>query len=123
MKKVIVLLAFFIGTISIAFSQTNHELNALISGKWNVKSMDFGNEKLEFTEGSSWLEFNADGHYFVMIDETQKDGTWRLIGEKKELEFDEKSFEKNLKIERITKNELLVSATTEKNTYTMLLKR
>ncbi|CAM1358085.1 conserved hypothetical protein [Tenacibaculum sediminilitoris] len=120
MKKVIILLLLLLASTTLIYSQ---ELNSLISGKWFVTSMKVGNEKIEFLKESSWLEFSSDGKYEMVINNKKEEGTWKLIKEKKELEFDNKSFESNLKIEKINKKELLVSARGEKNIYTMWLKR
>jgi len=120
MKKIVVLLFLMLGTTSLSYSQ---ELKTLISGKWFVDSMKVGNEVCEFSEGSSWLEFSSEGKYEVMMNDQKEAGTWKLIKEKNELEFDKTSFDENLKIEKITETELLVSAKDEDIIYTMSLKR
>ena len=120
MKKIVVLLFLMLGTTSLSYSQ---ELKTLISGKWFVDSMKVGNEICEFPEGSSWLEFSSEGKYEVMMNDQKEAGTWKLIKEKNELEFDKTSFDENLKIEKITETELLVSAKDEDIIYTMSLKR
>jgi len=120
MKKIVVLLFLMLGTTSLSYSQ---ELKTLISGKWFVDSMKVGNEICEFYEGSSWLEFSSEGKYEVMMNDQKEAGTWKLLKEKNELEFDDKSFDENLKIEKITETELLVSAKDKDIIYTMSLKR
>lgn len=76
-----------------------------------------------FSEGSSWLEFSSEGKYEIMMNAQKEVGSWKLLKEKNELEFDNKSFDENLKIEKITETELLVSAKDEDIIYTMSLKR
>ncbi|MDE0536930.1 hypothetical protein [Tenacibaculum sp. L6] len=120
MKKIVVLLFLTLGATSLSYSQ---ELNTLITGKWFVDSMKVGNEICEFSEGSSWLEFSYEGKYEIMMNAQKEEGSWKLLKEKNELEFDKKSFDENLKIEKITETELLVSAKDEDIIYTMSLKR
>ncbi|WP_435255171.1 hypothetical protein [Tenacibaculum sp. A30] len=120
MKKIVVLLFLTLGATSLSYSQ---ELNTLITGKWFVDSMKVGNEVCEFKEGSSWLEFSSEGKYEIMMNAQKEEGSWKLLKEKNELEFDKKSFDENLKIEKITETELLVSAKDEDIIYTMSLKR
>ncbi|WP_299008352.1 lipocalin family protein [uncultured Tenacibaculum sp.] len=123
MKKVIALLVFLLGSTSLCFSQENQEINSLLSGKWKVQSMEIGNEKMEFSDGNNWLEFNTNGKYQVVMNDQGKEGTWKLNEEKNELEFDDESFESNLKIEKLNDKELLVSAVEDETVYTMVLKR
>ncbi|GFD76309.1 hypothetical protein MHM83_06305 [Tenacibaculum sp. Mcav3-52] len=120
MKKVVILLFLVLGVSSLSHSQ---ELRTLVSGKWFVDSMKIGNEKFEFLNGSNWLELNSDGRYHVMMSNKEENGTWKLITDKNELEFDDKSFDKNLKIEKISETMLLVSAKNEETIYTMWLKK
>ncbi len=123
MKKVITLLVFLLGTTSLSFSQENQEINSLLSGKWKVQSMEIGNEKVEFSDGNSWLELNTNGNYQVLMNNQEKKGTWKVNKEKTRLEFDDDSFESKMKIEKLSKRELLVSAVEDEIVYTMVLKR
>lgn len=120
MKKVIVLLFLMLGTTSLSYSQ---ELKTLVSGKWFVDSMKIGNEKFEFSDDKNWLELSSDGRYHIMMSNKEENGTWKLITEAKELEFDNESFDENLKIEKISETMLLVSARNNETIYTMWLKK
>ncbi|MDP2540874.1 MULTISPECIES: hypothetical protein [Tenacibaculum] len=120
MKKVIILLFLLLGITSLSYSQ---ELKTLVSGKWFVDSMKIGNEKFEFLDGKNWLELSSDGKYQVMMSNKEERGTWKLITDTNELEFDNESFEENLKIEKISETMLLVSARNKETIYTMWLKK
>ncbi|REH50570.1 hypothetical protein C7448_104182 [Tenacibaculum gallaicum] len=120
MKKVIVLLFLILGATSLSYSQ---ELKTLVSGKWFVDSMKIGNEKFEFSDDKNWLELSPDGRYQIMMSNKEDSGTWKLIADTNELEFDDKSFEENLKIEKISETILLVSARNKETIYTMWLKK
>ena len=128
MKKVYILFvklfAFFslLLVSTVGFSQSS-EVDQLALGKWNVESMEIGAEKVQFAEGKSWMEFNQDGKYQVVLNEEQKTGTWKLNQDKNELELDEESLKNNLTIKRLSQREMLISASEGDVVYTMVLKK
>lgn len=129
MKKVFILFVKLFSFFSlllvstVGFSQESSEVNQLTLGKWNVESMEIGTEKVQFYGDKNYMEFNEDGKYQVVLNEEQKIGTWKLNDESNELELDEESFKKNLKIKRLNEREMLVSASEGDVVYTMVLKK
>ncbi|CAM1349218.1 lipocalin-like domain-containing protein [Tenacibaculum crassostreae] len=129
MKKVFILFVKLFSFFSlllvstVGFSQESLEVNQLTLGKWNVESMEIGTEKVQFAGDKNYMEFNEDGKYQVVLNEEQKNGTWKLNDESNELELDEESFKKNLKIKRLNEREMLVSALEGDVVYTMVLKK
>lgn len=129
MKKVFILFVKLFSFFSlllvstVGFSQESSEVNQLTLGKWNVESMEIGTEKVQFAGDKNYMEFNEDGKYQVVLNEEQKIGTWKLNDESNELELDEESFKKNLKIKRLNEREMLVSASEGDVVYTMVLKK
>ena len=128
MKKVYILFVKLFSFFSlllvstVGFSQSS-EVDQLALGKWNVESMEIGAEKVQFAEGKSWMEFNQDGKYQVVLNEEQKTGTWKLNKENNELELDEESLKNNLTIKRLSQREMLISASEGDVVYTMVLKK
>lgn len=128
MKKVYILFVKLFSFFSlllvstVGFSQSS-EVDQLALGKWNVESMEIGAEKVQFAEGKSWMEFNQDGKYQVVLNEEQKTGTWKLNQDKNELELDEESLKNNLTIKRLSQREMLISASEGDVVYTMVLKK
>lgn len=129
MKKVFILFVKLFSFFSlllvstVGFSQESSEVNQLTLGKWNVESMEIGTEKVQFSGDKNYMEFNEDGKYQVVLNEEQKNGTWKLNDESNELELDEESFKKKLTIKRLNEREMLVSASEGDVVYTMVLKK
>lgn len=108
MKKAIALFVFLLGATYLGFSQEKNNVNHLTSGKWHVKSMNFGDEKLELSKGKHWMVFNKNGVYKIMLDNQEQIGTWQL-DEAKQIKFDAENFLGNSKIEKLTAKEFLFS--------------
>ena len=123
MKKAIALAIVLLGSISLSFSQENQTANDLISGKWQVEAMEIGGDSLDLTTNNNWFEFNTNGDYQLVLNNNKEQGTWKFVNGAKELQFDNETFENNLKIEKLNDKELLVSVTQSETAYTLILKR
>lgn len=123
MKKAIALAIVLLGSISLSFSQENQTANDLISGKWQVEALEIGGDSLDLITNNNWFEFNTNGDYQLVLNNNKEQGTWKFVNGAKELQFDNETFENNLKIEKLNDKELLVSVTQSETAYTLILKR
>ncbi len=130
MKKVLTLFVkvFSIFTFLLAstltYSQEINELDFLTSGKWQLESVQIGEEVQDFSEDNSWMSFQADGQYQIVMSNNEKKGTWKFDEEKKAIKIEgDESLAKGLKIELLNNKELLFSATEGDIVYTMKLRK
>ena len=130
MKKVLTLFVkvFSIFTFLLAstltYSQEINELDFLTSGKWQLESVQIGEEVQDFSKDNNWMSFQADGQYQIVMSNNEKKGTWKFDEEKKAIKIEgDESLAKGLKIELLNNKELLFSATEGDVVYTMKLKK
>ncbi|CAM1367112.1 hypothetical protein [Tenacibaculum soleae] len=124
MRKVFSLFLLLLSVTISSFSQQVNELDFLTSGKWQVESIQIGEELQEFSENNNWMIFHADGKYQVVMNNSEKRGNWKLEEASKVIKFEEdENLANGLKIELLNKKELLFSATEGDIVYTMKLKR
>ncbi|MGB1043313.1 MAG: lipocalin family protein [Tenacibaculum sp.] len=130
MKKVLTLFVkvFSIFTFLLAstltYSQEINELDFLTSGKWQLESVQIGDEVQDFSKDNSWMSFKADGQYQIVMSNNQKQGTWTFDENKKAIKIEgDKELVKGLKIELLNNKELLFSATEGDLVYTMKLRK
>lgn len=130
MKKVLTLFVkvFSIFTFLLAstltYSQEINELDFLTSGKWQLESVQIGEEVQDFSKDNSWMSFQADGQYQIVMSNNEKKGTWKFDEEKKAIKIEgDESLAKGLKIELLNNKELLFSATEGDIVYTMKLRK
>ncbi|MCT4699412.1 hypothetical protein [Tenacibaculum haliotis] len=124
MRKVFPVLLLLLSVTVSSFSQEINEVEFLTSGKWQVESVQIGEEIQEFSENNSWMVFHADGKYEVVMSNNEKNGNWKFEEATKVIKFEEdENLANGLKIELLTKKELLFSATEGDVVYTMKLRR
>lgn len=121
MKKV---LTFFvlIFSVTLCFSQEINEVDFLTSGKWNLQSIQIGDETQDFSKESSWMVFHADGKYQIKMSENTKNGNWKFDENEKAIQFhDEENEMAGFKIKMLNQKQLLVIASEGDVAYTMTL--
>ncbi|MBA6156591.1 hypothetical protein H3Z83_08710 [Tenacibaculum sp. S7007] len=130
MKKVLTLFVkvFSIFTFLLAstltYSQEINELDFLTSGKWQLESVQIGEEVQDFSKDNSWMSFQTDGQYQIVMSNNEKKGVWKFDEDKKAIKIEgDESLAKGLKIELLNNKELLFSATEGDIVYTMKLKK
>lgn len=130
MKKVLTLFVkvFSIFTLlltsTLTYSQEINELKFLTSGKWHVESVQIGEEVQNYSEQDSWMIFNSNSTYQIMMSNNEKKGTWKFDENEKAIKIEgDESLAKGLKIELLNDKELLFSATEGDLVYTMKLKK
>ncbi len=130
MKKVLTLFVkvFSIFTFLLAstltYSQEINELDFLTSGKWQLESVQIGEEVQNFSKDNSWMSFKTDGQYQIVMSNNEKQGAWKFDENKKSIKFEgDESLAKGLKIELLNNKELLFSAKEGDIVYTMKLKK
>jgi len=104
MKKVYALFVFFIAISTQIFSQTNN-INKLISGKWDIKSIAIADDFMKVAGEGHWISFEPNGKYKLMLDNEGEVGTWSM--ENETLNFDEGVFDGETKIEKLSDSELV----------------
>jgi hypothetical protein len=130
MKKVLTLFVkvfsvfTFLLASTLTYSQEINELEFLTSDKWLVESVQIGDEIQDYSEENSWMEFNSDGTYQIMMSNNEKNGAWKFDEESKQIKFiEDKSLTDGFTIITLNEKEFLFSATEGGLTYTMRLKR
>ncbi|CAM1347081.1 hypothetical protein [Tenacibaculum insulae] len=124
MRKVFPMLLMFICVVTSSFSQEINELDFLTSGKWQVESVQIGEEVQNYSNDNSWMVFHADGKYQVVMSDDERSGNWKFEEATKVIKFEEdESLFEGLKIELLNKKELLFSATEGDIVYTMKLRK
>ena len=63
----------------------------LTSGKWQIKSVEIGNEVMDVRNEGHWMVFHSNGFYQMMLDNEEQVGTWKL-DDKNQLKFDVENF-------------------------------
>ena len=124
MRKVFPMLLMLICVVTSSFSQEINELDFLTSGKWQVESVQIGEEVQNYSNDNSWMVFHADGKYQVVMSDDERSGNWKFEEATKVIKFEEdESLFEGLKIELLNKKELLFSATEGDIVYTMKLRK
>lgn len=123
MKKAIALVVFLLGASYLGFSQEKCNVSQLTSGKWKVKSMEIGNEKLELSGDAHWMVFRTNGVYEIKLEDKAQLGTWKLSENKKDIKFDSQNFDGNSTIKKLTDKEFLFSISQGEVVYNMTLRK
>lgn len=124
MKKAIAIIVFFLGFSVTALSQESTKESCLTSGKWRIETVKIGEEVEDFSDcTNSWLVFQENGSYQLVIRKTEKKGQWKLENGKEVLKFENQGAIDDFKILKLTDKELLFSATEGDLVYTMTLKK
>lgn len=120
MKKILFL--FVLGFSCLGFSQEKKDVSKLTTGKWQIESMEIGNEKLELLGDGHYMIFHNDGVYQIALDNKEQSGNWKLLASR-EIEFDSENFAGSTHIKKLTDTEFLFSIHQGSNVCTMTLKR
>ncbi|CAM1366619.1 lipocalin-like domain-containing protein [Tenacibaculum xiamenense] len=124
MKKALAFFVLAIGITMASYAQDSSDQSFLTSGKWKIESLKIGEEKEDFSDcKNSWLVFQENGSYKMMMRKNQKLGQWTLENNEKLLKFENQGAVDNFKILKLTEKELLFSTTDQDIVYTMTLKR
>ena len=124
MKKALAFFIFVIGITITSQAQESSEQSFLTSGKWKIESLKIGEEREDFSDcKNSWLVFQENGSYKMMMRKNEKLGQWTLENNEKLLKFENQGAVDNFKILKLTEKELLFSAKDQDIVYMMTLKR
>ncbi|CAM1353857.1 lipocalin family protein [Tenacibaculum halocynthiae] len=125
MKKAILLIAFLLSFSALMYSQEIKKSASLTSGKWRIESLKIGEEKEDLSNcKNSWMVFEKDGNYQLVIRKTEKKGQWKLLEDKKTIKFENEGDDTNgFQILKLNDKELLFSTKENDVVYTMTLKK
>ena len=124
MKKVFPILLLLLTFVATSFSQEINELDFLTSGKWQVESVQIGDEIQSYSDDNSWMVFHKDGKYQVVMNNDEKNGNWKFEEATKSIKFEgDESLIDGLKIKLLNDKELLFSASEGDVVYTMKLRK
>ena len=124
MRKVFPMLLLLLTVTLTSFSQEINELDFLTSSKWLVESIQIGDEAQNHSEENSWMYFNSDGTYKIVMSNDEKSGVWKFDEENKAIQFvEENNLTKSFKIITLNEKDFLFSATEGDLMYTMRFKR
>ncbi|QXP74104.1 hypothetical protein H0I31_10105 [Tenacibaculum sp. AHE15PA] len=124
MRKVFPMLLLLLSVVTTSFSQEINELDFLTSGKWQVESVQIGDEIQNYSDDNSWMVFYKDGKYQVVMNNDEKNGNWKFEEVTKSIKFEgDESLVDGLKIKQLNNKELLFSATEGDIVYTMKLRK
>jgi len=122
MKKAILLVAFLLSFSTLVSSQEIQKKTCLTSGKWQIESLAIGEEKEDFSDcQNSWMVFNNDGNYQLVMRKNEKKGQWKFSKDKNAIHFENEGGIDNFKIMQLTDKELLFSTIEDNIVYTMKL--
>ncbi|WP_435262435.1 lipocalin family protein [Tenacibaculum sp. nBUS_03] len=125
MKKAILLIAFILSFSALMHSQETNKSVSLTSGKWRIESLKIGEEKEDFSKcKNSWMIFEKNGNYQLVIRKTEKKGQWKLLEDKQTIKFENEGDDTNgFQILKLNDKELLFSTKENDVVYTMTLKK
>ncbi|WP_431165574.1 lipocalin family protein [Tenacibaculum halocynthiae] len=125
MKKAILLIAFLLSFSALMYSQETKKSACLTSGKWRIESLKIGEEKEDLSNcKNSWMVFEKDGNYQLVIRKTEKKGQWKLLEDKKIIKFENEGDDTDgFQILKLNDKELLFSTKENDVVYTMTLKK
>jgi len=109
MKKVLTLFLFFLGSLFLGFSQekNDQDFDNLTSGKWQIASVEIGNEVMNVANEGHWMMFYDNGLYQLVLDDEEQVGTWKI--DKNDIKFDVENFEGNSYLRKLSDSELKFS--------------
>lgn len=112
-----------LGASYLGFSQEKGNSEDLTFGKWRIESLDFGSEKVEFSNENNWIIFDKDGNYYVIIDDEKLlgSGTWKSCEEG--VKFDGDSFDGDSIIKKLSDKEFSFSLMQGSQVCTVNLKK
>jgi len=108
MNKYLLLFVFLLGISHLGFSQEKENYNNLISGKWQINSVEIENEIINVENEGHWMVFNPNGSYQIMLDKEEQSGTWYLE-DNNYIKFDAENFEGESLIKKIDDNQFKFS--------------
>ncbi|WNW02081.1 hypothetical protein RRF68_01300 [Tenacibaculum sp. HL-MS23] len=124
MRKVFPMLLLLLSVVTTSFSQEINELDFLTSGKWQVESVQIGDEIQNYSDDNSWMVFHKDGKYQVVMSDDEKNGNWKFVEATKSIKLEgDESLIDGLKIKLLNDKELLFSATQGDIVYSMKLRK
>ncbi len=124
MRKVFPMLLLLLSVVATSFSQEINELDFLTSGKWQVESVQIGDEIQSYSDNNNWMVFHKDGKYQVVMSDEEKNGNWKFEETTKSIKFEgDESLINGLKIKLLNDKELLFSASEGDIVYTMKLRK
>ena len=125
MKKAIALVAFFLLLCGKSYSQENSKASSVLtSGKWRIASLRIGEEKETFSSNTeSWLQFEKNGTYIMVMNANKKSGKWELERQGKVLMFKNEGSKDDFNIRKLTQSALEFTTVENAVEYTMVLER
>ncbi len=125
MKKAIALVAFLLLLCGKSYSQENSKASTVLtSGKWRIASLRIGAEKETFSSNTeSWLQFEKNGTYIMVMNANKKSGKWELERQGKVLMFKNEGSKDDFNIRKLTQSALEFTTVENAVEYTMVLER